>query len=337
MNFENFEDFENFKNFENEEPFYMVRHNGIFFPAPLKRGDKIAIISPASVVKEEYVFGAMEKIMKRGYEPVLMPNAIGHDDGSFAASKSARLMDLFDVLENEEIKAVLCSRGGYGSCQLIQNFSYGMIARNPKWLIGFSDISALLATWYRSDIACIHGPMAKHLATKPEDDPCTVALFNMLENGGKFDYTVEPHPYNREGKCSGVLRGGNMAVLAGLAATPEDIMDVDAGEDVILFFEDIAEPIYKVNRMLWRMALNGTLHLVKGLIFGQFTEYKSDKNFETMEDMINEFLERTLPFCSFPVVFNFPVGHIDYNLPLTVGAKVELEVNETSVRLRTIG
>ena len=321
-----------------EDPFFTVRHKGMFFPSPLSKGDKIAIISPASVVKEEYVYGAMARILERGYEPVLMPHALGHESGSFASTIGDRLMDLFEVLEDSEIKAVLCSRGGYGCTQLLANFSNGLISKNPKWLIGFSDISALLAMWYRSNIASIHGPMAKHIATMPADDPCTEALFSMLENGGRFDYSVAPHQFNRPGKATGVLRGGNLAVLDGLVGTPYDILDLKSydREDVILFLEDIAEPIYKVNRMLWRLYLSGTLHGIKGLILGQFTEYKPDANFNTMEDMINNFLNRNTMLLPFPVAFNFPVGHTDINYPLTEGAKVEFEVTSSSVRLRSL-
>ena len=320
-----------------EDKHFFIRHNGIFFPAPLKKGDKIAIISPASIVKEEYVYGAMTKIMERGYEPVLMKYALGHEDGNFAANKGDRLMDIFESLEDSDIKAILCSRGGYGCCQLLANLSYGLIANNPKWIIGFSDVSALLAAWYRSDVASIHGPMAKHLSTMPDNDPCTEALFNMLENGGRFDYSVEPHTFNRTGKATGILRGGNLAVLNDLSDTPYDIIDtLHEKEDVILFLEDISEPIYKVNRILWRLLLAGVFETVKGIIFGQFTEYKADKNYNTMEDMINEFIDRSIVFCQIPVVFNFPTGHTDYNLPLTEGARVELDVNEASVRLRTI-
>lgn len=337
---ENLDD-ELFRNLEEEkeEPFFMVRHKSLFFPASLKKGDKIAIISPASVVKDEYVYGAMARMRERGYEPVLMKYALGHEDGNFAASKADRLMDLFDALENSEFKAIFCTRGGYGCSQLLANFSYGMVAKNPKWLIGFSDVSALLAMWYSSDIASIHGPMAKHLATKPADDPSTVALFEMLENGGRFDYTVAPHEYNRLGKTTGVIRGGNMAVLTDLAGTPYDLFDAmrDYNDDgIILFFEDIAEPIYKINRMLWRLILSGSLPIVKGIIFGQFTEYKPDKNFRTMEDMIKHFMDRSIVPPHIPVVYNFPVGHTDLNYPITEGAKVELDVKETTVRLRTI-
>ena len=316
----------------------MIVDKDLFYPAPLKKGDYIAIISPASVVKEEYVFGAISRLKERGYNPVLMKHAIGHESGSFSATKSERLIDLFEALEDPQIKAILCSRGGYGCCQLLANFSFGMISHNPKWLIGFSDISALHALWYNSGIASIHGPMAKHLATMPYDDPCTEALFNMLENSGRFDYTIASHKYNQIGKATGTLRGGNLAVLTDLADTPYDILNSsnDRNKDgVILFFEDIAEPIYKVNRMLWRMILNGSLTMVKGIIFGRFTEYRADKNYDTMEDMIHELIEHSIVPPNIPIVYNFPVGHTDINYPLTEGAKVELEVTETSVRLHS--
>lgn len=326
------------KDFGTDDPFFMVNHKGIFYPASLKKGDKIAILSPASVVKEEYVLGAMDCILEKGYEPLLMPYALGHESGTFSASKGDRLMDLFEALEDPEIKAILCSRGGYGCCQLLANFSYGMIAKNPKWLIGFSDVSALHAMWYRSDIASIHGPMAKHLATMPGDDPCTEALFQMLENGGRFDYSVAPHKYNREGKVTGILRGGNFAVLEGLVDTPYDILNFKPSdkEKVILFIEDIGEPIYKVNRMLWHLFYSGVFENLSAIIFGQFTEYRPDANYATMEDMINDFIEKNFMLQMLPVVFNFPTGHTDLNYPLTEGAEVELDINSVFVRLRSL-
>ena len=321
---------------EIQKTFMMVNHKSIFMPQPLKKGDKIAFISPASSVKEEYVKDAMARFRERGYEPVLMQYALGHEKGSFSAEKSSRLMDLLNALEDSDIRAIFCTRGGYGCVQLLANCSYGLVARNPKWLIGFSDVSALLAMWYVSDIASIHGPMAKHLATMPDDDPCTNALFNILENGGRFDYLLPSSPYNRSGKATGVLRGGNMAVLNGLAATPYDILDIQGGDqDVILFFEDISEPIYAIERMLWRLNLSGTLLKVKALIFGKFTEYQADKNFHSMEEMIDFWLNKMVMF-PIPIVFDFPIGHVDLNYPLTVGAYVELEVTSETVSIRTI-
>lgn len=313
-----------------------THHKDFVFPEPIKPGDKIALISPASVVNEEYVYSAIDRLMQRGYEPVLMPAAIGKESGSFAATKDERLIDLLDALQDPEIKAILCTRGGYGCAQLLSNISYNIVANNPKWLIGFSDVSALLAMFYRSKIASIHGPMAKHLTTMPEDDPSTQALFQLLENGGKFEYTVPSHKYNLPGEAIGILRGGNLAVLNDLANTPYDLLSIKDGEDVILFLEDISEPIYKVNRMLYRLLINGDLNNVKGLILGQFTEYKPDKNFRTMEDMINDFLKTALCQNPIPVVYKFPTGHTDYNLPLVEGARISLSVSENNVRIKTL-
>lgn len=335
-NFENIDDMEE-KNHNDDfdNTFIMIRHKGIFMPSPLKKGDKVAFISPASTVKEEYVIGAMKRFEERGFIPVLMKHALNHSSGSYSATKGERLLDLIDAIEDNDIKAIFCTRGGYGCVQMLPNFSYSIVASHPKWLIGFSDVSALLAMWYVSDVASIHGPMAKHLATMPEDDPCTNALFNILESGGRFKYLMPASPYNRQGIASGILRGGNMAVLNGLAGTPYDILDVDPEEDVILFFEDVNEPIYAIERMLWRLSLSGALDSVKGIIFGKFTEYKPDRNFESVEQMLDFWTERML-IPDIPIVFDFPIGHVDLNYPLVEGAKVELEVTDDTVSLKTI-
>ena len=319
-----------------EESFKMNNKKDIVYPKPLEKGDKIALISPASAVKPEYVTGALEKIIDRGFEPVLMPSALGNVDGSFAAPKADRFIDLLDALENEEFRAILCTRGGYGCSQLLPNINFRMVKKNPKWLIGFSDISALLALWCRSGIASIHGPMAKHISTMPEDNPCTLALFNMLENGGRFDYKVSTHECNRKGKVEGVLRGGNLAVLNDLADTPVDILNVKFDEDIILFLEDINEPIYKVNRMLYRLINSGALYSVKGIIFGQFTDYKPDANFSSMEEMLHSLVDTNNIPDEIPIAYNFPVGHTDVNFPLTEGTNVELNVTDSFVSLRSL-
>lgn len=318
-----------------DDPSVREKHNGIIFPAPLKKGDKVAFISPASAVKKEYIEGAMERFREEGYEPVLMPGALYHERGSFSAPKEERLEDLVNSLADPEIKAIFCNRGGYGCVQLLPHFTSNMISSHPKWIIGFSDVSALLAMWYRSGVASIHGPMAKHLATNPADDPSSRALFNILENGGNFSYRIPSSEYNRPGFEEGILRGGNFAVLNGLAATPFDILRTDPGEQVILFFEDVNEPIYAVERMLWRLCLSGTLSRVKGLIFGRFTDYRPDKNFNSVEEMISFWLDRMLKR-PIPVVFNFPTGHVDENYPLVEGAHIELEVAREFVSLKTI-
>ena len=309
--------------------------NNFHIPRPLRKGDKIALVSPASAVKEEYVKGAVNRIAEMGFEPILMPHALGPQNGSYSAICKDRFSDLSEAVRDDSIRAILCNRGGYGCVQLLRDLSPEFIVNHPKWIIGFSDISVLHALWLMSGVASIHGPMAKHLTIEPKNDFCTKTLFQILENGGKFDYTIPSSSHSQPGKCSGILRGGNMAVLNGLGATPYDIFDIKEGENVILFFEDVNEAIYSIERMLWRLFLSGTLNRVKGLIFGQFSDYKPDRNFDTMEQMIINTLEE-MKIPPIPIVFDFPIGHVSQNYPLTEGVPVELEISSDFTRLKTL-
>ncbi|MDE6578496.1 MAG: LD-carboxypeptidase, partial [Muribaculaceae bacterium] len=261
-------------------------------PDPLKRGDKIAILSPATTVAPEYVAGAADFFAKKGYEPVVLAGAIGPASGSFASSLEQRIEDLRYALRSEEIKGILCARGGYGCVHLLSELSEEEIAAHPKWLIGFSDISALHALWLKAGVCSIHGPMAKHITLEDEDDFCACSLLDILSGKREVTYKTDAHPFNREGEACGMLKGGNLAVLNGLASTPYDILEVREGEDVILFLEDVSEAIYAVERMLTRLYLSGTLRKIKGLIVGQFTEYRPDRNHKNMEAMIDSFLRR---------------------------------------------
>lgn len=312
----------------------MGRRQMMMYPSRLKPGDTVAIVSPATVVKEEFIEGAASFLQKEGYVPLVMPSAMGPAAGSFAASHESRRKDLIDAVENPEVGAILCARGGYGCVHLIADpLLAKTIAANPKWLIGFSDVSALHALWHSCGVASIHGPMAKHIATEAPDDPCTGELLRLISGNAAMDYTfLSFSPYNRPGKACGELRGGNLAVLNGLADTRFDMLAVDDEEDVILFIEDISEAIYAVERMLMRLHLSGTLSRLRGLIVGQFTEYRPDKNFETMEAMIDSLLTR-YGISGMPVTFNFPIGHVRANYPLVEGAQVELTVTPEYVKL----
>ena len=224
----------------------MSRENmkGKTCPSKLQKGDKIAIVSPATVVKEEYVEGAADYFRQEGYQPIVMPSAKGPAFGSYAATHAARLRDLIDAIENPDIAAILCARGGYGCVHLLDAHRLlAAVKRNPKWIVGFSDVSALHALWLKAGVMSIHGPMAKHITIESSDDPCTESLLNLLSQDPIMDYSVSPSPFNRIGKAKGELRGGNLAVLNGLASTPFDILSVSENEEVILFIEDISEAI----------------------------------------------------------------------------------------------
>lgn len=309
--------------------------NNMIWPAALQTGDTIAVISPATSVRPEYVAGAAARLREAGYNVEVMPSASGHAVGSYAASEEVRLADLLTAVANPDVKCIFCARGGYGCVHLLPHIPEALVRENPKWIVGFSDVSALHAAWLKSGVASLHAPMAKHLTNFPPGDLATDALLGILDGSFLPDYVVNPHPLNRYGEARGILRGGNLAVLNGLAATPWDILDVMPGEEVILFIEDVAEAIYAVERMLIRLSLSGSLGRVKGLIVGQFTEYRPDRNFNSMEEMISSLLERC-GLTGFPVAFGFPTGHVDYNLPLIEGARVSLKVTPEETELKSL-
>lgn len=292
----------------------------IIFPSPLTKGDKIAIISPASHILPDYVDGACNAIAQMGFQPVVSNHCKGQC-GGYSGTIEQRLADFLEALHNPEVKAILCSRGGYGVVHLLEYLSADDIAENAKWLIGFSDISALHAAMVASGVASIHASMAKHLTQFGVDDEATVALFNILQ--GKLPtYQTPSHAFNKPGTASGTLTGGNMAVLCGLLDTDFDLLS--RGD--ILFIEDVGEEVYKIERMLYNLRLSGVLPMIKGLIVGRFTDYRNpDGNGDSMEQMAKRMVE---PY-DIPVAFDFPVGHVDENMPLIEGAQVTLTVADT--------
>lgn len=307
----------------------------MLYPPPLTKGDKIAIISPATIVDESYIDGASRLLAEKGFVPVVSEYAKGKASGSYASSEENRLSDLLTSLHDSSIKAILCARGGYGCIHLLPYIKEEDILRNPKWIIGFSDVSALHALWQRAGVASIHGPMAKHLSTEVDEDECTRLLIGLLTGREKMDYKVSSHPFNIEGEAVGRLVGGNLAVLNGLAGTGYDLLAKQFDEGTILFIEDISEAIYAVERMLIRLYLSGVIDNVKGLVIGQFTEYRPDRNHPDMETMIHSLLNK-IKFSGKPVAFSFPVGHVAHNLPLIEGGLVKLQVWSDSVTIKQI-
>ena len=295
------------------------------YPPSLRPGDRIAIISPSGPVDSAAVDSAMIVLRELGFNPVCYPYALGRN-GHFSGTHDQRLSDLKRALTDPDVRAILCARGGYGAVHSLDSLRNLPIAENPKWLIGFSDISALHALFQSKGVASIHASMAKHIVLGA-DDIDNATLLDIL--AGKFPtYTFQATPFNHTGHAEGVLVGGNLAVIQALIGTDMDIIN---REGTILFIEDVAEPIYKIERQLYQMRLMGVFDRINGLIIGQFTEYNPDDNHETMEQMIAEALA---PYPHLPVAFNAPVGHVDHNVPLVEGAYATLDITPTTVTLK---
>lgn len=296
----------------------------IQLPPSLHEGDKIAIVSPSSKIDKSFLKGAWKRLESWGLQPVFGRNA-GGSSGRFAGTIRQRCDDFQWAMDHEDIKAILCSRGGYGAVHIVDKLDFTRFREHPKWMMGFSDITALHNLFQANGFASLHSPMARHLTVEPEDDPCTLYLKDILF-GKRPVYTCERHKLNRQGTARGILRGGNMAVFHGLHGTPYDI----PAENTILFIEDVSERPHAIERMMYNLKLSGTLEKLSGLIIGQFTEYEEDKSlgkelYAALAHLVKEY--------DYPVCIHFPVGHTSRNLPLINGAEVTLTVGKKTTEL----
>lgn len=286
------------------------------YPRALRRGDKIAICAPAGKIKSDVVLDAAVELRKAGYRVEIMPHALGQY-GNYSGTPDDRYSDLEQAFADPDTRAILCARGGYGVVHIMDRLAKLPLADDPKWVIGFSDISALHALMASKGIASVHASMCAHIK-EGLDDPDNAALIEIL-SGERPVHIFDGHAYDRQGIATGKLLGGNLAVLAELINTPYDILTGDN----ILFIEDVSEPIYKIERILYQLRLSGVLDKIKGLIIGRFTDYKPDDNYADMETMIRD----AVAGYSFPVAFNAPIGHVDHNIPLIESATVTLKVS----------
>lgn len=294
-------------------------------PPDLHPGDLIAVISPAGKARRPATDMAVEVLRARGWRVRVMDNALG-ECGSMSGTCQERLADITAALLDDEVKAILCSRGGYGAVHLLGHLSPQLVRAHAKWLIGFSDISALHALWLRAGVQSIHGPMAKHIVASAEQQSANALDLPRLEGiltGGSPTYRWEAHPLNHSGSARGILVGGNFSVLSALAATPYDVF---ATPGAILFIEDINEPVYKIERLLYRLLLSGNMANIKGIVVGDFTGVAPDVNHASMYDMIHNATSRV----GIPVAMAFPAGHGSSATPLILGAEAELNVARES-------
>lgn len=301
----------------------------LIMPPFLKAGDSIAIISPCSSPEEKTVEQGCAILRQWGYVPVVGRHALDEYHG-FAGTADDRAADLLWALRDSTIRAIMCSRGGDGAVQVLMRVPLDEYRRQPKWLIGFSDVTAIHSAEVQAGVMSIHGSMCYAIAAQEGTDTVSVTLRRLLQ-GELPRYQVAPHDLNQQGTAQGMLVGGNFSVFCGLAGSDYDFLQQ---RDIILFIEDTDEEMTKVDRMLHLLEVRGILQRLKGIIVGHFTDYKRPKNgFDDMYHMLHEYL-RHYPI---PVSYAFPVGHARPNFPLIEGAQVRLTVNSQGTTLQYVG
>ena len=246
---------------------------------------------------------------------VISPHAYG-ECGRFSGTDEERLADINNALQDPSVDAILCARGGYGLQRIIDKIDLSTLDSPHSTIIGFSDITALhqLYALHHTPYT-IHGLMCKHIATLPEDSEALQLFFRALARE-PLEYILPPYPLNRSGEAQGTLIGGNLSVLYGLQGTPYDlnhVIDVHP-EGVILFIEDIGERHYHIDRMMNNLRMAGVLSRIKGLVVGQFTDCEPDPGMKISN--IYATIREAVEAYSYPLLFDFPAGHVEDNRPL---------------------
>ena len=299
-------------------------------PPALRPGDRVAIISPASSPDKKWTYGGAEVLRSWGLVPVFGKNVLKHN-GNFAGTIEQRLADLEWAFTADSIKGIMCSRGGYGSIQELLRADTALFRNNPKWIIGYSDITAVHGCMNRQGVMSIHAHMLEHLNRSQGADECDAHLRDILF-GKMPTYQLPPNIYNRHGNAEGRLVGGNLSLLTSISGSPFDLLHPTDSVPLILFLEDVDENLEHLNRMFYQIIASGVMKQVKGVILGDFSGYKPTLDFDTVEDMFRSILRDF----DIPVSFQFPCGHTRRNFPMIEGATVRLTVDSSGTTLQFV-
>lgn len=304
----------------------------ITIPPYLKKGDTIGITSPAGYITLPEIQSAINKIQEWGYQ-VSIGITIGKRDFTFGGTDEERRADLQQMLDNPGIKAILCARGGYGAVRIVDQLDFKKFKKDPKWVIGFSDITVLHGHINRNcSIASIHSKMCNSF---PDDwskaEPVQIETIESIGQclaGKKMSYSASPNANNKTGTAEGELVGGNLKTIESLAGSNSDI----STKNKILFVEDTGEYLYSIDRMFWNLQRSGKLNELKGLIIGGFKIKKDDAG-EEFGKTVEEIVLEKIKGYNYPVCFDFPVGHQRNNFALKCGVVHQLVVDSNESRL----
>jgi len=290
-------------------------------PPYLKKGDKIAIVSPARKISPAEVEIAINIFKAWGLEVVLGDHLFASYN-QFAGSDEQRLSDFQQMLDDSSIRAIICSRGGYGTVRIIDQLDFTRFLQSPKWIVGYSDVTVLHSHIHRHyGVETLHAIMPVNFKGKCDGNPSLNSLKKALF-GKELVYRFPVEQYFRKGSCKGPLVGGNLSILYSLTNTSSDINT----NGKILFLEDLDEYLYHIDRMMMNLRRSSKLEGLAGLIVGGMT--KMHDNEVPYDKTANEIIAEAVEDYPYPVCYNFPAGHIDDNRALILGREVTLEVGD---------
>lgn len=288
-------------------------------PPFLKRGDTVAIVSTARKITKTELEPALELLTTWDLKAVL-GHTIGAEENQYAGSDILRTQDFQAMLDNPNIKAIWCARGGYGTVRMLDGLNFSAFKGKPKWIIGYSDITVLHSHIHNFGIETLHAQMPLEIEKKTEEAQQSI-LKVLFGNDHSITYATTNNK-NRTGEAIGTLVGGNLSVLYSLCGSPSALNT----EGKILFIEDLDEYLYHIDRMLLNLKRNGMLKNLAGLLVGGMT--KMQDNTVPFGKTANEIVMDVVREYNYPVCFDFPAGHVKDNRAMILGREVQLNVEE---------
>lgn len=297
-------------------------------PAYLKKGDTIMILAPAGKIKDKKGLDAGIELANHWGLVVFFGNHLLSQDGTFAGTDEQRLEDLQKALDNPSIKAIWAARGGYGTVRIVDDLDFSKFMEQPKWIIGYSDITILHNKLHELGYQSVHGQMP--LTLNLEDPVQKESIQSLYQTifGKKLQYKVDSSEFNRSGESTGQLVGGNLSIVYSMLASDTNLNMTSK----VLFIEDVGEALYHIDRMMISLKRAGYFLDCEGIIVGNFKLKSNESNpfGKTLEEIVLEAAEGT----DFPIIFNFPAGHIDDNRSLLLGSYVDMKVNKNKSKIR---
>lgn len=284
-------------------------------PKNLQKGDTIAILAPAKRIEREFVDFAVKVIEEQGFKAIISSHCLG-ENNYFSGTIEERKKDFQWALDNENVAAILCARGGYGCVQILEGLNWDKFVKHPKWIIGFSDVTVFHQKIAALGLASLHASMPLNFKDNSEESLAT--LFKSIQ-GEEINHHWKSSVENKEGVAEGEIIGGNLAVLCGLIGTRHQPNFTDK----ILFIEEVGEALYAIDRNLYQLKMAGIFDQISGLIVGNISAVKDTHppyNMNPREVVLSHFTNKNIP-----VAFDFPGGHCDDNRAIVFGKRSTLK------------
>lgn len=293
-------------------------------PPALQQGDTVYILSTARKITIEEITPAIQAFEIWGLK-VQIGKTIGKEFRQFAGTDAERKEDFQTALDDKNVRAIICARGGYGTVRMMDDLNYDEFMKNPKWVVGFSDVTYLHVHISNSiGIQTLSGAMPFSFA---KSTPMAIESLKNELFGKRNEYIIEPHPLNRTGEAQGIMNGGNLSILYSITGTKSGMIT----SNKILFLEDLDEYLYHIDRMMMNLKRSGKLESLAGMVVGGFSDMKDNKvafgctAYEIIAENVAEY--------NFPVCYNFPAGHVDDNRAVVIGGTYKLSVSDKEVKL----